>query len=74
MILIICIDISQSMTEQSWLGNLIRHNNSFDSQNEVIIFEICQNVTNTLKPMLRTLFQRRFKILHCYCVSNNSLL
>ena len=74
MIMIICIDISLSITEQNWAGTLIRQKNSIDSQNELIIFEISQNLTNTFKPLLRTLFQRRFKILHCYRKCNNSLI
>ena len=74
MIMIICIDISLSITEENWAGTLIRHKNSIDSQNELIIFEISQNLTNTFKPWLKTLLQRRFKIIHCYRVSNNSLI
>ena len=52
--------------------------NSINSQNELIIFVKSQNLRNTFKPflyiLLRTLFQTRFKILHCYCMSNNPLI
>ena len=51
--------------------------NCIDSQNELIIFVKSQNLTNTFKPflliLLRPLFKGRFKTLHCYGMSNNTL-
>ena len=39
------------------------------AQNKVIIFVKSQNLTNTFN----SIFQTRFKILHCYRMSNNPL-
>ena len=56
---------------------IIGQKNCINSQNELLIFVISLKLTNTFKPFLkislRTLFQTRFKILHCYRMSNNPL-
>ena len=66
------------------IGNLNRgkygmgQKHCIDSQNELIIFVKSENITNTFIPflyiLLRTVFQTRFQILHCYCISNNTLI
>ena len=45
---------------------IIGQKNCINSQNELIILVKSQNLT--------TLFQTRFEILHCYCMSNNPLI
>ena len=44
-------------------------------QKPLFIFLKSLNLTNPFKPfleiLLRTLFQIRFQIFHCYCMSNN---
>ena len=56
---------------------IIAKKNCIDSQNELIIFVKRQNLINTfipfLKILLKTLFLTKFKVLHCYCMSNNPL-
>ena len=57
---------------------IIGQKNCIDSKNELIIFVKRQNLTNTFNPflliILRTPLQKRFKILSCYCLSNNSVI
>ena len=70
------------MFYEPWNGkkiwkHIIGQKNCIDSQNELTIFVKRQNLIYIFKQflqmLLKTLFQTRFKILHCYHISNNPL-